>query len=150
MSVCAGRNRPLWLWGGKSGRQDFQKNTSDRDSQTFQCRGNLLHHLVAPACLRDDAGDNVVNAIVDGSMSVIFNRSNRVVGEGRCVGRCVAPSCQAASKVWENPERYRSAKSSSNNTRHSPVSYLLRSPYWLKSGWPWCWGETFLTQPWPS
>lgn len=43
----------------------------------------------------------MANAIVDGSMSVIFNRSNWMVGGSGNVG----PSPQSASKVFRKPTK---------------------------------------------
>lgn len=69
----------------------------------------------------------MANAIVDGSTSVIFNKSNKMVEDSHCV----ATSPQSASKVLENPQRCQSLKSSNKrqgkkqNARHG---YVLAKP----------------------
>lgn len=61
-----------------------------------------LHHVAAPACLRDDVGDNVANAIVDGSLSVIFKYTTGWLKTDA--------SLQLAVKGLENPQRNQSVK----------------------------------------
>lgn len=51
----------------KAAGRTLRKTRAAKRPPNFSVPRTLsLHHLAAPACLRDDAGDNVANAIVDG------------------------------------------------------------------------------------